>query len=109
MEDNAAERFSITELLGHEDIDIVTAENWRRGTDHPRRQHGSDCVVLDLRLPDMSGFEVLEKIRDDARLADIPVVVFTGRELTPEEDARAAHHGAERGREGRRVARAAAR
>jgi CheY-like chemotaxis protein len=35
----------------------------------------------------MSGFEVLENIRDDASLADIPVVVFTGRELTPEEDA----------------------
>src|SRR5262249_54742395 len=45
-----------------------------------------DCVVLDLRLPDMSGFEVLERIRDDKALADIPVVVFTGRELSPEED-----------------------
>ena len=35
----------------------------------------------------MTGFEVLERIRDDARLADIPVVVFTGRELSPEEEA----------------------
>jgi hypothetical protein len=36
----------------------------------------------------MSGFDVLERIRDDAALRDIPVVVFTGKELTPEEDAR---------------------
>jgi CheY-like chemotaxis protein len=43
--------------------------------------------VLDLRLPDMSGFEVLEQIRDDDELANVPVVVFTGRELSPEEDA----------------------
>jgi CheY-like chemotaxis protein len=43
--------------------------------------------VLDLRLPDMSGFDLLEKIRDDATLADLPVVVFTGRELSPDEDA----------------------
>ena len=35
----------------------------------------------------MSGFEVLEQIRDDAALANVPVVVFTGRELSPEEDA----------------------
>ena len=46
-----------------------------------------DCVVLDLRLPDMSGFDLLEVIRDDPALSDIPVVVFTGRELSPEEDA----------------------
>jgi CheY-like chemotaxis protein len=35
----------------------------------------------------MSGFELLEAIRDDAVLTDIPVIVFTGRELSPEEDA----------------------
>jgi CheY-like chemotaxis protein len=46
-----------------------------------------DCIVLDLRLPDISGFDVLEQLRDDAELKDIPVVVFTGRELNPEEDA----------------------
>ena len=45
-------------------------------------------MVLDLRLPDMTGFEVLERIRGDERLADIPVIVFTGRELSAEEDAR---------------------
>ena len=43
--------------------------------------------MLDLRLPDMTGFEVLEEIREDAALAEMPVVVFTGRELSPEEDA----------------------
>jgi CheY-like chemotaxis protein len=47
-----------------------------------------DCVVLDLRLPDMTGFEVLERISKDDALAGIPVVVFTGRELSAEEDAR---------------------
>jgi CheY-like chemotaxis protein len=43
--------------------------------------------VLDLRLPDMSGFDVLEKLRVDTKLSDVPVVVFTGRELSAEEDA----------------------
>src|SRR5262249_39819529 len=51
------------------------------------RAEPCDCVVLDLRLPDMSGFEVLEELRGDATLSDVPVVVFTGRELSAEEDA----------------------
>ena len=44
--------------------------------------------MLDLRLPDMTGFEVLEELRRDDALSDVPVVVFTGRELSAEEDAR---------------------
>ena len=43
--------------------------------------------MLDLRLPDMSGFEVLERSARHAELSDLPVVVFTGKELSPEEDA----------------------
>jgi CheY-like chemotaxis protein len=86
VEDNAAERLSITELLGHEDIDIVAVET---GTEALAllRSERIDCVVLDLRLPDMSGFDVLDRLRAEASLSDIPVVVFTGRELSPEEDA----------------------
>jgi Response regulator containing CheY-like receiver, AAA-type ATPase, and DNA-binding domains len=51
------------------------------------RAEACDCVVLDLKLPDMSGFEVLEQIGKDDALCDVPVVVFTGRELSAEEDA----------------------
>jgi CheY-like chemotaxis protein len=87
VDDDERERISVSELLGHDDIDIMTAEN---GEDALRslRRDSPDCVVLDLRLPDMSGFEVLERIRDDASISDVPVVVFTGRELSPEEDAK---------------------
>ncbi|WP_375783054.1 HAMP domain-containing protein [Bradyrhizobium sp. Pha-3] len=86
VEDNAAEQLSITELLGHEDIEIVTSGTGA-GALSTLREHPCDCVVLDLRLPDMSGFEVLDQIRKDETLSNIPVVVFTGRELSAEEDA----------------------
>ena len=51
------------------------------------REQQIDCAVLDLRLPDMSGFKLLEVIRDDPPLSDLPVVVFTGKELSLDEDA----------------------
>jgi CheY-like chemotaxis protein len=77
---------SITELLGHEDIDIVTVATGGEALKLLKTK-SADCVVLDLKLPDMSGFEVLEKIAGEPELSDIPVVVFTGRELSAEEDA----------------------
>jgi CheY-like chemotaxis protein/signal transduction histidine kinase len=87
IEDNAAEQLSITTLLEHDDIEIVPAGTGAESLDLLNEQR-FDCVVLDLRLPDMSGFEVLEAMRSDDSLSEIPVVVFTGRELSPEEDAR---------------------
>jgi CheY-like chemotaxis protein len=86
VEDNPAEQLSVRELLGSDDIDIDVADS---GASALRILNDAsyDCVVLDLRLPDMTGFEVLEQLRDSPKLKDLPVVVFTGRELTPEEDA----------------------
>ena len=87
VEDNEAEQMSISELLGYDDVEIETASTGHEALS--MLSEGSyDCAVLDLRLPDMTGFEVLEHIRDDKSLSDLPVVVFTGKELSPEEDAR---------------------
>ncbi|HKX28274.1 MAG TPA: response regulator, partial [Blastocatellia bacterium] len=86
VEDNPAERLSISELLGHDDIDIALAGTGEEALRILNQEH-VDCLVLDLRLPDMSGFEVLEHIRHEEPLSELPVVVFTGKELTPEEDA----------------------
>src|SRR5262249_21634496 len=86
VEDNPAEQLSIGELLGHDDIDLITVGT---GTEALKALEADppDCIVLDLRLPDMSGFDLLEALRDRPEVADIPVVVFTGRELSAEEDA----------------------
>jgi CheY-like chemotaxis protein len=86
VEDNPAEQLSIRELLGYDDIEIDTAGTGKAALASLREQQ-YDCVVLDLRLPDMTGFEVLEEIRHDDALTEVPVVVFTGRELSADEDA----------------------
>ena len=87
VEDNPGEQLSIRELLGHKDIEVSIAATGEEALAAIAEQP-FDCVVLDLRLPDMSGFDVLERMRDTPSLGDVPVVVFTGKDLSPEEDAR---------------------
>jgi HAMP domain-containing protein/CheY-like chemotaxis protein/signal transduction histidine kinase len=87
VEDDDAERTAIAALLQQANVDIVSFTN---GADALAflSSRPCDCVVLDLKLPDMSGFDILERIRDDDKLNLIPVIVFTGRQLSAEEDAR---------------------
>jgi CheY-like chemotaxis protein/HAMP domain-containing protein/signal transduction histidine kinase len=87
VEDNPAEQLSIRELLGSDDIDVTVASTGAEALDMVT-EGAFDCVVLDLRLPDMTGFDILERMRDIPEATDLPVVVFTGKELSPEEDAR---------------------
>ena len=84
VEDDPAEQLSIGELLRSEDIDITCAGTGREAL-KLMRERSYDCVVLDLKLPDISGFELLEEVQQDPQLRDTPIVVFTGRELSEEE------------------------
>jgi CheY-like chemotaxis protein len=87
IEDNDTERQSIVELLGHTDIEITTAATGTEAFD-ALLDRPFDCCVLDLRLPDMTGFEFLDKIQEEPSLRDIPIVVFTGKDLSTEEEER---------------------
>ena len=85
IEDDKREQQSIQALIHDDDVDIDSAET---GAEALARlaEKTYDCVILDLRLPDMSGFELLGKMQDNAALHEVPIIVFTGRELTSDED-----------------------
>jgi CheY-like chemotaxis protein len=85
VEDDPAEQMSIGELIGHNDVEITTASTGAEALAR-MREKTFDCVVLDLRLPDISGFDLLTEIQQDPKLRDTPIVVFTGRELTDSEE-----------------------
>jgi HAMP domain-containing protein/CheY-like chemotaxis protein len=87
VEDSAAERMSIEQLIGHDDVDI-TSVGTAGDALKEMRADGYDCVVLDLRLPDRSGFDLLAEIQQEPHLRDVPIVVFTGRELSADEEER---------------------
>ncbi|HJU38617.1 MAG TPA: response regulator, partial [Tahibacter sp.] len=87
IEDNAAERLGIVELIAHDDVEVVSVDNGAAALDALRGER-FDCAVLDLRLPDMTGFELLDRVQERPGLQDLPIVVFTGKELTAEEEQR---------------------
>jgi len=85
--DNDRERDGLAELLAHDDISIAAAAT---GSEALRALSSQpfDCCVVDLRLPDMTGFELIEHMQADPSLRNLPVVVLTRQELTGEEEAR---------------------
>jgi CheY-like chemotaxis protein len=87
IEDDARERSSIVALLEHDDI-MIEAVGTGADALAVLRARRFDCCVVDLRLPDMSGFELLERLQQEPQLREIPVVVFTGKELTADEEVR---------------------
>ncbi|MCI0697062.1 HAMP domain-containing protein [candidate division KSB1 bacterium] len=85
VEDNEIERQSIIELIDGADLRITAVGTGAKALEALRTK-AFDCVVLDLRLPDISGFVLLEQIHQEASLRELPIVVFTGKELTGDEE-----------------------
>jgi CheY-like chemotaxis protein/signal transduction histidine kinase/DNA-binding LacI/PurR family transcriptional regulator len=85
VEDDAALRLSVRKLLEGSDIAITEAASGQAALNHIAAQP-FDCMILDLSLPDISGFELLSRLDSDEHLPKCPVIVYTGKELSPEEN-----------------------
>src|SRR5450830_1687717 len=85
VEDDARQRESIRQLLGSQDINIVGVEN---AADALVQLQATtfDCMVMDLNLPDLSGYELLEKMARQDDVSFPPVSVYAGRSLDTEEE-----------------------
>src|SRR5688500_895318 len=81
VEDDERQQSSIIELVGGDDVRVTALKDGKQALDAMRAER-FDCIVLDLGLPDMSGFDVLSRIREEPALRGIPVVVYTARDLT---------------------------
>jgi CheY-like chemotaxis protein len=85
IEDNEIERDSIVGLIGGQDVETVAVATG--GEALAALKHGRfDCLVLDLGLPDMTGLELLERLRREGSLTGMPVVVYTAKDLPPAEE-----------------------
>ena len=85
VDDNEDNRYTLTRRLSREGFsNIATATNGREALELLRAKP-IDLVLLDIMMPEMDGFEFLEKIRHRPEWPDIPVVVVTSKDLTVED------------------------
>lgn len=85
VEDDDIQRRSIEELIGHDDVVITAVSSGQEALNELHTQR-YDCMVLDLMLDDMTGFELLDQIRDDEELNDLPIIIYTGKDLDSKEE-----------------------
>jgi CheY-like chemotaxis protein/signal transduction histidine kinase len=87
VEDDARQRDSVVHLIGDEDIEIAAVESGAEAL-ALLKQAVYDCMIIDLKLPDMDGSDLLERMTQEDICSFPPVIVYTGRNLTREEEAR---------------------
>ncbi len=85
VEDDEIQRESIKQLIGEDDVHIVAVSTGKHALDELETNR-YDCMILDLGLEDITGFELLEAIRRSETAARVPIIVYTGRELTVAEE-----------------------
>jgi HAMP domain-containing protein/signal transduction histidine kinase/DNA-binding response OmpR family regulator len=85
VEDDDVQRMSVVELIGNGDVHTTAVATGEEALTLLKGER-FDCMVLDLRLPDMSGFDLIEKLQTDLGRYDLPIIVYTGKELTRKEE-----------------------
>ncbi|RYZ88738.1 MAG: response regulator, partial [Moraxellaceae bacterium] len=85
VEDDARQRESVVQLIGDDDIEITAVET---GEEAIKLLHNTifDCMIIDLKLPDMQGHELLQRMSNEEICSFPPVIVYTGRNLTRDEE-----------------------
>jgi CheY-like chemotaxis protein/signal transduction histidine kinase/CHASE3 domain sensor protein len=87
VEDDPIQLSSLKKLLGTQDVETIGATSAAECMEHLTAST-FDCMVLDLSLPDASGYSLLETLSQDEKYAFPPVIVYTGRDLSTEEEHR---------------------
>ncbi len=87
VESHQRDRDDLTELLAHDEVDILTARTGQEALARLRSEPVR-CVILDLDLSDMTGFELIEQMSRSEDFLQVPAIVFTGNALTADDESR---------------------
>lgn len=85
VEDNKVQRESIKELIQNKTVEVIMAEHAKDALELLAK-HTFDCMILDLNLPGMTGYELLETMTSDKSISHPPVIVYTGKDISKNEE-----------------------
>jgi HAMP domain-containing protein/CheY-like chemotaxis protein/signal transduction histidine kinase len=85
VEDDETQRNAIIELIGDDDVNIVAVGTAAEAIEQLRSSQ-YDCMVLDLGLHDSNGFDLLEQIKTDESMQSVPIIIYTGKDLSSQEE-----------------------
>ncbi|HEX8213541.1 MAG TPA: HAMP domain-containing protein [Longimicrobium sp.] len=85
VEDDERQRASIIELVGDDDVEITAVATAADAIEQLRTTR-FDCMVLDLGLGGDDGFQLLEQVKGDPEMQEIPIIIYTGKELSQQEE-----------------------
>jgi CheY-like chemotaxis protein/signal transduction histidine kinase len=87
VEDDPVQQRAILDLIGNGDVVSTTVGSANEALEQLQTKH-FDCMVLDVGLPDMTGFELLDQVTNQEALRTLPIIIYTGKELTKKERTR---------------------
>lgn len=87
IDDEEADRYTFKKLLAGTRYTVIEAASGQEGL-RRAREEGPQVIFLDLVMPEMSGFEVLDQLKSDPATRDISVIIYTGKDLEEEERSR---------------------
>lgn len=87
VEDNEKQRSAIIDLIGNGDVHVTAVATAKEARAALKKQV-FHCMVLDLILPDEGGLSLIESIKKDPSLINLPIIIYTGKELSEEEETR---------------------
>jgi CheY-like chemotaxis protein/HAMP domain-containing protein len=85
VEDDEVQQQSIAELIGSGDVQTTAVTTGADALEALQRE-SFDCMVLDLGLPDMTGFQLITRVKGEIGLRKLPIIVYTGKQLSKREE-----------------------
>ena len=81
VDDDVRNVYALTSALEDRGIEVLTAENGRRGVDVLQHQPGIDLVLMDVMMPDMDGYETTRAIRKIEGFRELPIIALTAKAM----------------------------